>query len=80
MKLDKDLFRLEHIIDSIEKIEELTRLLHSYDNFEKKWMKQFPRELLFDPHVEIGGSIKANIIFSQVLFQLLSSLFIHVLI
>lgn len=40
MKADKDLFRLEHIIDSIGKIEELTRLLHSYDNFEKKWIEQ----------------------------------------
>lgn len=40
MRADKDLFRLEHIIDSIGKIEELTRLLHSFDNFEKKWIEQ----------------------------------------
>jgi len=27
-------------IDSIGKIEELARLLHSFDNFEKKWIEQ----------------------------------------
>ncbi|MBX2904818.1 MAG: DUF86 domain-containing protein [Taibaiella sp.] len=40
MRADKDLFRLEHIAYSIGKIVELTRLLHSYDNFEKKWIEQ----------------------------------------
>ena len=32
---NKDLFRLEHIRDSIEKIEYLARTLHTQDNFEK---------------------------------------------
>ena len=30
---DKNLFRLEHIRDSIEKIEYLARMLHTQDNF-----------------------------------------------
>jgi len=37
---DKNLFRLEHIRDSIEKIEYLARMLHSQDNFETKWIEQ----------------------------------------
>ena len=36
----KDLFRLEHIRDSIEKIEYLARTLHTQDNFEIKWIEQ----------------------------------------
>lgn len=40
MKVSKDLFRLEHIMESIGKIEELTRLLHSFDNFENKWIER----------------------------------------
>ena len=37
---DKNLFRLKHIRDSIEKIEYLARLLHNQDNFEEKWIEQ----------------------------------------
>ena len=37
---NKDLFRLEHIRDSIEKIEYLSRMLHTQDNFEAKWIEQ----------------------------------------
>ena len=37
---DKDVLRLQHICDSIEKIEYLTQLLHTQDNFEKKWIEQ----------------------------------------
>ena len=33
---NKNLFRLEHIRDSIEKIEYLARMLHTQDNFETK--------------------------------------------
>lgn len=40
MKVNSDLFRLEHIVESIGKIEELTKLLHSYDNFEIKWIER----------------------------------------
>ncbi len=34
------MFRLEHIRDSISKIEEIVRLLHSYDNFESHWIER----------------------------------------
>jgi uncharacterized protein with HEPN domain len=37
---DKDLFRLEHIRNSIEKIEYLANILHTQDNFEIKWIEQ----------------------------------------
>ena len=38
--MNKDLFRLGHIRDSIEKIEYLVRMLHTQDNFETKWIEQ----------------------------------------
>ena len=37
---DKDLFRLRHILDSIEKIEHLANMLQIQDNFETKWIEQ----------------------------------------
>jgi len=37
---DKNLFRIEHIRDCIEKIEYLARMLHTQDNFETKWIEQ----------------------------------------
>jgi uncharacterized protein with HEPN domain len=40
MAVDNDLFRLEHIMDSIGKIDELTKILHSYDNFERRWIER----------------------------------------
>lgn len=40
MNASKDLFRLEHILESIVKIEELTIILHSFDNFENKWIER----------------------------------------
>ena len=36
---NKDLFRLKHIFDSIEKIEYIARMLHTQDNFESKWIE-----------------------------------------
>jgi len=33
---DKNLFRLEHILDCIEKIEYLANMLYNQDNFEQK--------------------------------------------
>jgi len=36
----KNLFRLEHIRDCIEKIEYLSRILYSQDNFERNWVEQ----------------------------------------
>jgi uncharacterized protein with HEPN domain len=37
---DKNLFRLGHIRDCIEKIEYLSNWLYNQDNFEKKWVEQ----------------------------------------
>jgi len=37
---DKNLFRLGHIRDCIEKIEFLARMLHTQDNFDSKWVEQ----------------------------------------
>ena len=40
MKTEKDLFRLGHIRDCIDKIMELTKSVHSFENFESKWIEQ----------------------------------------
>ncbi|MBA5628710.1 HepT-like ribonuclease domain-containing protein [Moheibacter lacus] len=39
MEIDKNLFRLEHIAENIERIENLIKILHSFDNFERKWIE-----------------------------------------
>jgi len=54
---DKDLFRLEHIRDCIEKIEYLARMLHTQDNFETKWIEQDA----IIRNLEIIGEAIANI-------------------
>lgn len=38
--MNKNLFRLEHIQESIAKIGALVKILQTYDNFEKKWIEQ----------------------------------------
>jgi uncharacterized protein with HEPN domain len=40
MEVNKNLFRLTHISECIEKIEILTQRLHNYDNFEKQWVER----------------------------------------
>lgn len=40
MKINKDIFRLEHIKDSVDKILELTSVLHSFETFSTKWIEQ----------------------------------------
>ena len=37
---NKNLFRLSHIRNCIEKIETLACMLHNQDNFEQKWIEQ----------------------------------------
>jgi uncharacterized protein with HEPN domain len=37
---NKDLFRLEHIIECIEKIQHLVSKLNSLENFENEWIEQ----------------------------------------
>ncbi|MBX2931083.1 MAG: DUF86 domain-containing protein [Chitinophagaceae bacterium] len=40
MKIDNDLFRLEHIQECIGKILELVAILHTYENFEQRWIER----------------------------------------
>ena len=40
MAADKDLFRLEHMLRSIEKIETLVKILETYKKFEENWIEQ----------------------------------------
>ena len=40
MEIDKNLFRLKHMVECIEKIEQLTVRLHSYENFENQWVER----------------------------------------
>lgn len=40
MKTEKDIFRLQHILDATNKIIELTTILHSFENFSSKWIEQ----------------------------------------
>ena len=61
MKANSDLFRLDHIKDSIEKIEELTRLLHSFDNFESKWIERDALIRNFEIIGEASSRISQNV-------------------
>ena len=40
MGVSNDLFWPEHILNSIQKIEELLKILHSFENFEKRWIER----------------------------------------
>ena len=61
---DKDLFRLEHIRDCIEKIEYLAQILHNQDNFEQKWIEQDAiirnLEIIGEASVNISDDLKQN--------------------
>ena len=61
---DKNLFRLEHIRDSIEKIDYLARTLHTQDNFETKWIEQDAiirnLEIIGEAVVNISDDLKQN--------------------
>jgi uncharacterized protein with HEPN domain len=54
---NRNLFRLEHIRDCIEKIEYLATMLYNQDNFEKKWVEQDA----IIRNLEIIGEASANI-------------------
>jgi len=62
--INKDLFRLEHILDSIEKIEYLTQLLHTQSNFEMKWIEQDAiirnLEIIGEATIKISDNLKQN--------------------
>ena len=61
---NKDLFRLEHILDSIEKIEYIAHLLHTQDNFETKWIEQDAiirnLEIIGEAVINISDDLKQN--------------------
>ena len=61
---DKNLFRLEHIRESIEKIEYLARRLHTQDNFETQWVEQDAiirnLEIIGEAVVNISDDMKLN--------------------
>jgi len=40
MEVDKDLFRLGHIQECIDKIGKLVEILKTYEDFEAKWIEQ----------------------------------------
>lgn len=48
MAVDKDLFRLGHIEECINKIQQLVNLLETYDNFEERWIEQHALIRLFE--------------------------------
>jgi|SRR5690554_2319748 len=54
---DRDLFRLEHILECAEKIEILTTQLGSFDNFAERWVEQDAMTRNF----EIIGEASKNI-------------------
>ncbi|MFV0554029.1 MAG: DUF86 domain-containing protein [Mangrovibacterium sp.] len=40
MKDNKDIFRLEHMLESIAKIQSIIQILHSFETFEQRWIEQ----------------------------------------
>lgn len=64
MKIDKDVFRLEHILDSANKIIELTTMLHSFQNFSNQWIQQDAMlrnfEIIGEASNHISPEIKQN--------------------
>jgi len=60
----KNLFRLIHIRESIEKIEYLARMLHTQDNFETKWIEQDAiirnLEIIGEATINISDDLKRN--------------------
>jgi len=61
---DKNLLRLRHISNSIEKIEYLARMLHTQDGFETKWIEQDAiirnLEVIGEAVVNISDDLKQN--------------------
>jgi uncharacterized protein with HEPN domain len=61
---NRDLFRLRHIQDCIEKIEYLANMLYNLDNFEQKWIEQDAiirnLEIIGEASVNISDDLKQN--------------------
>lgn len=61
MKNDRDLFRLEHILECTTKIIELVKLVHNFKNFETKWVEQDAMIRNFEIIGEASNHISNNI-------------------
>lgn len=59
--MNKDLFRLRHIIECINKIEILVNILRTYENFEKKWIEQDAVIRSFEVIGEASNHISENL-------------------
>ena len=63
-KEERDLFRLGHICDCIDKVEYLAKKLHNYDNFEKQWVEQDAMirnlEIIGEASIKISDDLKAQ--------------------
>ncbi|MDR1742508.1 MAG: DUF86 domain-containing protein [Dysgonamonadaceae bacterium] len=61
---ERNLFRLGHICDCIEKVVFLSHKLHNYDNFEKQWIEQDALirnlQIIGEASVNITDELKAQ--------------------
>ncbi|MDR0575431.1 MAG: DUF86 domain-containing protein [Tannerella sp.] len=61
---ERNLFRLEHIRDCINKVEYLSGKLHDYDNFEKQWVEQDAiirnLEIIGEASVNVSDDLRAQ--------------------
>lgn len=62
--MNKNIFRIEHIIESIVKIEALVKKLKTYDAFEDRWIEQDALirnlEIIGEASVHISEEIKTK--------------------
>lgn len=57
---DRDLFRLEHILECSEKIEILTKQLGSFESFSQRWVEQDAMTRNFEIIGEAAKNISEN--------------------
>ncbi|MDR0393887.1 MAG: DUF86 domain-containing protein [Tannerella sp.] len=61
---ERNLFRLGHIRDCINKVEYLSGKLHNYDNFESQWIEQDAiirnLEIIGEASVNVSDGLKAQ--------------------
>ena len=62
--IHKNLFRLQHICECIEKVEYLSQMLYNQDRFEKKWIEQDAiirnLEIIGEASINISDDLKQN--------------------
>lgn len=62
MEIDKNLFRLKHIAECIEKIEIIVDVLKSFENFENQWIERDAMirnfEIIGEASVHISEDLK----------------------